>query len=765
MHFLYLFKRGGLKLKKYLAILFLTALVNSSGAQEISVITGRITDSLTGDPLLGASVITGARSGTITDADGGYSFRTSEQQLLITFRYVGYRAVVRELQVRGQDTIFLDVRLQRSLTALDEIVVSAGKYEQRLSDIMVSMDIIKPERIANTSTTSLETVIRQTPGVEILGGQPSIRGGSGYSYGAGSRVLVLMDDLPILSGDVGDVKWDYLPVENIEQVEIMKGASSVLYGSSALNGVFNIRTRYPTSVPMTRLSLYSGLYLNPSREEMIWWDRRPLFAGFDFSHRRKIRNLDLVMGGNLFRDTGYREDEDQGRARLGVGLKQRSAAVRGMSYGINMNGMLIDKSDFLLWRDSRTGAWRQNPQSVSALKGNRFNLDPFIEFMGKTGNRHSLKSRFFHIQNDFEDAPDKNSRSDMLYGEYRYHRKFANRVEACVGLAGTWARSEAALYGDHSSMNQAVFGQMDGQILSRLRASLGLRFERYALDGQVEYSSPVFRTGLSYQVLEHTYLRASFGQGYRFPSIAEKYTATNVGSLQIFPNPALVSETGWNTEMGIKQGLKLGDWQGYLDLAAFWTEYSQMIEFLFDQYYADSLTGLDAYGFMAQNVENARITGLELTLYGNGELGSFPVSLMAGYTYIYPLDLNAADTVGDNSARFLKYRFRHSLKSDVEMKYKRFTLGCTFEFRSRMERIDEVFTDPLFGNIILPGFPEYWEENNKGYAVLDARVLCNITPFLSAGLIVKNMLNKEYMGRPGDIQPPRNITLRLTADF
>jgi len=82
-----------------------------------------------------------------------------------------------------------------------------------------------------------------------------------------------------------------------------------------------------------------------------------------------------------------------------------------------------------------------------------------------------------------------------------------------------------------------------------------------------------------------------------------------------------------------------------------------------------------------------------------------------------------------------------------------------------MDRIDEVFTDPLFGNIILPGFPEYWDENNKAYAVLDARVLCNITRNLNVGLILKNTLNKEYSARPGDIQAPRNITLRLTADF
>jgi outer membrane cobalamin receptor len=745
-------------MKKYFPILVFAAVCASAGAQDEFVITGRITDSLTGEPLIGATIVTGETSGTISDSRGRYLVRTSGEQVSLSFKYLGYVTRDRIVHATGKDTLILDVRLKRSIMALDEIVVSAGKYEQKLSDVMVSVDIIKPDRIAATATTSLETILRQTPGVEILDGQPGIRGGSGYSYGAGSRVMVLIDDLPILTGDVGDVKWDYLPLENIEQVEIIKGASSVLYGSSALNGIFNIRTRYPVDVPRTEVNLYSGIYMDPSRKEMIWWDRRPFFAGADFSHRRKIGNLDLVLGGNYFKDTGYREDEYEDRGRLNAGIRHRNRSVVGLSYGVNLNGMLTDKSDFLLWRDSRTGAWRQNPLSVSALKGNRFNIDPFVEYRGKSLGLHSLKTRFFHIENNFPEAVDKNNRSSMFYGEYRYHRKFAERIEASAGVAGTWAGSFAALYGDHTSLNQAVFVQVDGKLPARLSASLGVRFERYVLDGEVEYSTPVFRAGINYQALEHTFLRASFGQGYRFPSVAEKFTATNVGSLRIFPNPDLVSETGWSSEIGLKQGLKIGRWQGYLDLAAFLSEYHHMIEFVFDVYGTDTPPyTFDDFGFMARNVGNARITGIETTLYGDGDLGNFQLSLMAGYTFMHPFDPDAGE--------ILKYRYRHSLKSDAELKYKRFGLGFTLVLNSRMERIDEVFTHPLYGNIILPGFPAYWEEKNKGYAVLDARVLCNITKFLRAGLILKNALNIEYMGRPGDIQPPRNLTLRLTAGF
>ena len=61
--------------------------------------------------------------------------------------------------------------------------------------------------------------MEQVPGVTIIDGQANIRGGSGFSYGAGSRVLLLVDDLPMLAADAGDIKWSFLPVENLEQVE------------------------------------------------------------------------------------------------------------------------------------------------------------------------------------------------------------------------------------------------------------------------------------------------------------------------------------------------------------------------------------------------------------------------------------------------------------------------------------------------------------------------------------------------------------------
>ena len=106
-------------------------------------------------------------------------------------------------------------------------------------------------------------VVGRTPGVTVIDGQANIRGGSGYAYGVGSRVMLLVDNMPLIRGDWGDINWNFVPLENAEQVEVVKGAASVLYGSAALNGVINVRTAWPIdSVPETKVQVFSGVTLS-----------------------------------------------------------------------------------------------------------------------------------------------------------------------------------------------------------------------------------------------------------------------------------------------------------------------------------------------------------------------------------------------------------------------------------------------------------------------------------------------------------------------
>ena len=730
-------------------------------SQNEGLISGIVSDSKTGLALPGAHVFVSEQTGVMTDKEGTFEIILKPGNYNLQIQFIGYQSAIQKIKLTENDSISLNIRLIQSIELLDEIVVSAEKAEQKLSHVTVSMSLLKPKRILEDNTTSLDQILNKMSGINILDGQPSIRGGGGYSYGAGSRVLALVDGLPLMAADAADIKWDFLPIETLSQVEIIKGASSVLYGSSAMNGVINLRTKNPGSDPETIFQGFGGFYSSPRRKELIWWDSPRWFAGASFSHARKIKNLDLTVGANVYNDQGYRENEYEKRGRIDVKLNHRSKSVNGLSYGINASTMFLKKDDFFLWQNADSGAYRQNIAGTSYLNGFRFYIDPHISYFNQKGARHSLKTRYFKSTNDIPDNPDKSNQFDLFLGEYKFQKKFSESFNWTIGAYFNFSKVRANLFGDHTRTETALFTQLNGSIIAKLKYSLGFRWETYRLNKENETPKPVFRAGLNYQALPHTFLRISAGQGYRFPSIAEKYASTQVGALNIFTNPDLESETGWSAEIGGMQGYKIGKWTGFLDFAIFRNEYVNMIEYTFGAYPPDSvqIPGLEHIGFKALNVGKARITGLEIIINGERNFGKLKSNFQVGYTYMDPVDLTIpkSDTINN----ILKYRFRHSLKGDISLSWKRWSTGTSLVYNSFMERVDSIFTDPLIGNLILPGYPEYREEHQTGSLVFDYRISWNVSEAARLSFIVKNLFNIEYMGRPGDILPHRSITLQF----
>ncbi len=699
---------------------------------------------------------------------GEFSLKLSVGDHKLEFFYVGYKRLSMDVTIEAGQTLVLDVEMLVSSKMLDEVVVSAGKFEQKLSDLTVSMEILQPRQLSNQNITSLDMILEKTSGISILDGQPSIRGGSGFSYGVGSRVLMLVDDLPMISGDAGDIKWSYLPVENVNQVEVIKGASSVLYGSSALNGAINLRTRFPGTDPQTEVTIFSGVYMKPERKELVWKNRAPFYGGGSFTHLRKMGNLDLSVGANYFKNEGYREDEYETRIRGNIGLRYRFQKVKGLSVGLSASAMYTDYSDFILWQDADSGAYRQNPDAIAPLYGNRYNIDPYVEYFTPGGDRHTLRTRLYSVGNNTVDET-KNSFSKVWYGEYRYLKKFGEQIHWTSGFSFMRNTVKAGLFDNHEGSNTAIYSQLDASLVKRLKASFGLRWEINTLNNEVFMDLPVFRAGLNYQAAEATFIRASFGQGYRFPSVAEKFVSARTGSLNIFPNPELNPEYGWSAELGVKQGFMLGTWSGFADLALFWTSYRDMIEYTFGYYPPENPTEppFSYVGFKALNIETARIIGGEITLGGQGRLGPFNFFVSGGYTIMDPVDPLLLDSLGrtDDEAYVLNYRRRHLVKGDIEAEIIGIFAGINLLYNSRMINVDEAFIDPVLGESILPGFPEYWENQAGGYLLADLRLGYNFSRLFRVNVLMKNLFNKEYLGRPGDIGPPRRFTLQMRLTF
>ena len=744
------------------AILLFLAAFAVKAADQPGILKGRIYDSQTLEPLPRASILYGRGLGTVSGIDGAYLLHIEPGNTSITFRYVGYRSATRSVFLAAGDTVALDVGLEQEIAEIDQVVVSAGKAEQRVSELTVSVNIIMPELISSSHITDATELISRTPGIEVMDGQASIRGGSGFSYGAGSRVLALIDGLPVLSADAGSVKWQFLPLENIEQIEVIKGASSVLYGSSALNGVINFRTARAGSEPVTRFYLESGVFDRPGNRDWVWWDSPRTYYSTSLSHMQRSGNTGLGLAMHLLNDNGYRRLNDESLGRVNMVLRHDDKNFEGLHYGVNINAGMTKKRDFILWENSWTGALKQDESTANRLNGNQVTIDPYVTLETDGRSVHNLRARLQSTENRFPEAGHNDSRALSLFAEYQLRYGLSPEIEINFGVMENYSRISSQFYGDHEALNLAAYTQADISLSERLKFVAGVRLEYNSLDGVRDRLVPLFRAGANYRVMDYTFLRASFGQGYRYPSIAEKHAATTIGSVRIVPNPEVEPETGWSSEVGIKQGIMTGSLNGQVDLALFYSENTGMIEYLFG-IYPDPAEGSYSFGFMATNVEQSRVYGTEIEFALSGSAGRFTNSASGGYVFMYPVEYD--QHTGRNRDVYLKYRRMHSIKLYLTTEYRRFDLGVSLRAGSRILNIDDVFLSELTREAILPGFYDYWNESRSGHFLIDQHAGYAINEKLKISLAVKNLLNTEYMGRPGEIMPHRNFSLRLSGSF
>jgi hypothetical protein len=122
-------------------ILLFASIVNS--AENGSIIRGRITDKNSHELLAGVYVIYGRQLGTTSDEKGFYQINTGSGKLSIIFQFIGYESVTKEITIRSNDTVELNIELEMKIREIDQIVVSADKIEKRVAELSVSMDIVK----------------------------------------------------------------------------------------------------------------------------------------------------------------------------------------------------------------------------------------------------------------------------------------------------------------------------------------------------------------------------------------------------------------------------------------------------------------------------------------------------------------------------------------------------------------------------------------------------------------------------------------------
>ncbi len=734
----------------------------NASSQKVKL-SGVVIDSLNKFPLPFATVQAGS-IGTITDLEGKFELSLEAGSYQIEISYVGFELKSVPVELNGDEKQSLTVYLNISENLLKTATVTGSRYEKILAESVVSIEVLKKWFLENSNITNVEEVFSKIPGVQMLDGQPNIRGGAGWSYNAGNRVMLLIDDIPALQPDAGRAQWTDIPVENIAQIEVIKGAGSTLYGSAAMNGVINVRTAYATSQPETHLSLFHTRYDGYADKRKNWYSHTPQDYGMALTHKQKFGKWDIVGGAFYFSQDStktYRQQDFRYKLRGNLGIRYR--ASDRVNFGLNTIVNKGRSSSFFLWKNGSSGALLPFDGTVTRSENIRYIIDPFVSIFDKKNNRHKLHGRIYY--NDNDNNLNQSNRSFMIYGEYQYHRMFEQiDMNLTAGVVSSMVDSDAQLFGnaDISHNNAAAYFQLDKQVGEKLNLSGGLRFEyNKQRNSDIQYTSIsvqeeersegqfIGRFGANYELGDHTFLRASVGQGYRYPILIERFLFTEFGGFRVLPNPELVSERGFTAELGIKQGYDLGSLKGYVDVAGFIQRYQNMMEFTF--------VSDPTFGFKALNIGDTQISGFEIGIAGRLSASNTPVSFYGGYNFISPKyqeftpELENISSVDDN---ILKYRTRHSFTMDIQVDHKPFMIGFALRGSSHVIAIDAILES------FVPDLRGYRELNNQGYLTFDSRIGYSFKNW-KVSIHLKNAFNDEYTLRPALIEPPRNIALRL----
>jgi len=778
---------------------------------QTTEITGTLRDEKTSDPVPFVNIgIKGQSRGTFSDSNGTYHLELPKGTYTIFFSCVGYDRLEKEMVINGENDVILDLPLNPTTQELNTVVVSGSKYAQKLQESISSIEVIKAKAIEISNIPTIDKAVDRVPGVAIVNNEPQIRGGSGFSSGLGSRVMIMVDEIPLLRGDAGRPNWDLLPIDDIDQIEVVKGASSVVYGSSAINGAINVRTAWPKGDPETKINAYIGMYSKPSRIfDTPWTGMNPMVYGLTVNHSHTFDNYDLTGGISYINDQGYVGGVPEGkvtdpaaynggqfnkRLKAYFNTRVRSKKIEGLSYGLNGTFFYSEHAETYFWYDADTNMYRSYPGSLSLFKEFTFYVDPFIKYFGKKGSSHALKNRVFYTNSD--GTNDQSGRQVTVYNEYQFTHKFqkVKDMTLVAGVTNIYVYANGKVFSgildsitgrpdgetaSHTSENLSVYAQIEKKFFNRLTFIIGGRYEYYNL-AELSENKPIFRTGLNLQVSKGTFLRASVGQGYRVPSIGERYITTNSGNFGFYPNPSLSSETSLSYELGAKQLYKIGEFRGMADIAGFYENYDNYVEFNFGFWGHDLQHLGQNAGFKFFNTGPARIYGVDLSLAGEGKIfRNLELSFLVGYTYSVPQSTNPNyafytnpidstkkltyfTTSTDTNGLILKYRVQSILKADLQLTWKRFSTGFGGRYFGFMKNIDrafyEILDDPIFN--VKTGIKKYREEHNTGTFILDYRVSYTLKSF-KFSLIVNNLLNTEFSLRPLTMEAPRMSQFRV----
>ncbi len=710
---------------------------------QLGTIRGVVRDSATDQPVRAVSVrIEGTTRGAITNARGEFLIRGVPKGIVnARATFGGYAPAIASVEV-GTDTAVVVIRLLRIRSDADlplyekqEVVVSANRRIQAVQDIPITVSVVTAEDLDSRSITRLDDALRYVNGIVVARDQVNIRGTSGFALGVGSRAAVLLDGFSLLSGDNGDIKFDVLPVSDIERIEIVKGAGSALYGTGALGGVIQLITKDPGDSLSVYSRAYGGLFTDRPYQQWQYSSTPSAQWGGDVRLAQRIGTVSFSASAGVRRDESFRLYDDSFRA-FGYGKLTWTPSDYTT---VRLFGFISrdDKQNFVYWRSLDSATFP--PATVDP--GMRLQTDRLTggaELTQLLNSSTSLIARYGVFASTFQDRIGER-RLDSNYSRALAHNLDVQLTsvlsDALVLTGGVTGRLSTVSSDVYGSSNQLIIsGYLQGEYtIGSLIATLGARIDREKMDTLSEQLEVSPKFGLTWQADEDIALRMSVGKGFRAPAIAERYAQIRYGPFIIIRNPDVRSERSWSMEIG-------GRWQSRstvipfeLDVAVFGNELYDLIEptFVLDD---------PAVPIKFQNITRARIIGSEINLR---LMLSATLGVETGFTLMSPTDITTQSRLKYRNTVLsysrASWRVLPWLEAQVEYRY-----------QDRVTAIDDRLA------LFVPN-----ADARVATHIVDARVFVNATSRIRVGVLGRNLMNYAYTEIVGNLGPTRSVIMQL----
>lgn len=721
-------------MKRILIVIpFIFFLVHNSYSQGIfATITGKVIDKETRQPLAGVNVqIVGTYLGGTTGIDGSFALKKIPlQSCTLRFSMIGYKiAQVPDIALELGATVNVPVvEMESTVIGMNPIVVTASKQQQDLSVIPHSVSVVPKIELIDRVPLRLDNALESVPGVHFIENHINIRGSSGYTRGVGSRVLLVVDEVPMMHSDNNEINWNILPVMDVEQIEVIKGSGSALYGSNALGGVVNVITKSPTETGKMKIRTVNGYYADPPYPDWKWTDRTLNFSRNDISYSKSFGDLGVNLGLGYHRSTGYRMDGDFYRintnAKLLYNLPDASKLTLYGGYSYE------NRSEFIEWQDQHNPLVSSSFYSGAEVRMNFY--DAYLLYHKQLGARLGFKLRASFLSSlmgdqynrgtDYFPAEGIGAESKIDWLPHRNH-------SLTFGAEYKLDSGHSKFIGNHRGYSIAPFIQDQWQIHRNITLTLGLRYDDYRVlnsDYRENHLNP--KLGINFNPYAGTIFRFSAGSGFRAASITERFINFKYKLFTAVPNEDLKAETVWSFDLGLHQEITNSWW---IDAAVFHNDYYNYIEPVEEI--------LDDFSLQVQfqNVVRARIRGFELSTKGSwlhNHLG-----LQANLTYMDARDLNtnAPLTYRPEILAFIT----PSLKFDP------------FEFQAEYRYASQIDTVMLY---------DY--DQRVPQKVWVFRTYLRLAPF-TAIFAINNAFNYAYIQLERNLREIRNVSMTFMYEF